>query len=104
MASEENRKLLNLNLKNSPKFKMSQLHFVAFGNPVLDMSKTLSSNAIHKKYNLKADDQLELDREAMEAIKKEIENLWAFPESDETYLWAITFFSICVCAGKVLYT
>lgn len=47
---------------------------MAFGNPILDMSIAVDDGSILTKYNLKANDQLEIPIETLLAIKKDAED------------------------------
>uniref|UniRef100_A0A1B0CJF5 Adenosine kinase n=1 Tax=Lutzomyia longipalpis TaxID=7200 RepID=A0A1B0CJF5_LUTLO len=50
---------------------------VAFGNPILDMSLTVEDGDVRGKYNLKANEQLEVPIERLMALKNDAEERYA---------------------------
>lgn len=48
---------------------------ICFGNAILDIGKRLNSDELHRKYNLKLDDQLELVSETLESIRKDLNEM-----------------------------
>lgn len=51
------------------------IKLILFGNAVLDIGKRVKDDAIHRKYKLKLDDQLELDSSVLESIKRDLDGV-----------------------------
>lgn len=52
------------------------MKLVLFGNAILDIGKRVSHQDLHRKYNLKLDDQLEPDSHLLHAIKKDLDEVY----------------------------